>query len=130
LFALQLEEWQVLAELRDATDFANWSRNKGGWDTLEAHHDPSRCAGATMESVLKGIVVLSWTATSRKITEIDLNNSNLSGGKFSLGRVPRYRTTSATTNTHSALPGDSIGLLSSLQTLMLHENEIASTIYF
>jgi hypothetical protein len=60
-----LEEWRVLAELRDTTGFANWRKNKDGWDTLEEHHDPSRCAGVTMES--------------GKITGIDLNNSNLMG---------------------------------------------------
>ena len=80
LCALQLEEWQVLAELRDATDFANWSMNKGGWDTLEEHHDPSRCEGVAMES--------------GTITEIGLEDSNLNGGEFSLGHMPRYRTTS------------------------------------
>jgi hypothetical protein len=80
LFTLQLEEWQVLVDIRDATDFANWSKNKGGWDTLEEHHDPSRCAGVTMES--------------GTITKINLVNSNLNGGEFPLGYVSRYRTTS------------------------------------
>ena len=67
-------------DIRVATDFANWSKNKDGWDTLEEHHDPSRCAGVTMES--------------GTITKIDLGNSNLSGGEFPLGYVPRYSTTS------------------------------------
>ena len=108
LFALQLEEWQILAELRDATVFANWSRNKGGWDTLEEHHDPSRCAGVTMDG--------------GRITEIGLEDSNLNGGEFSLGHMPRYRTTSATTNTHSVLP-ESIGGLSSLEELWVNDNK-------
>jgi hypothetical protein len=69
-----------LAELRDATDFANWSMNKDGWDTLEEHHDPSRCEGVTMDS--------------GTITEIGLEHSNLNGGEFSLSHMPRYRTTS------------------------------------
>jgi hypothetical protein len=84
LFALQLGEWQVLVGIRDATDFANWSKNKGGWDTLEAHCDPSRCAGVTMES--------------GKITKIELSASNLSGGEFLLAHMPRYRTTSDVTS--------------------------------
>jgi hypothetical protein len=61
------EEWQVLAELRDHTGFANWSKNTGGWGTLEEHRDPSRCAGVTVES--------------GKITKIDLDDSNLVGGE-------------------------------------------------
>jgi hypothetical protein len=59
----------VLAELRDATDFANWSKNKYGWDTLEEHHDPSQCAGVTMES---------------RITKIALSYSNLRGGESTM----------------------------------------------
>ena len=68
LFALQLEEWQILAELRDATKFTSWSKNKEGWGTLEEHHDPSRCAGVTVDD-------------SGKITKINLNSSNLAGGE-------------------------------------------------
>jgi hypothetical protein len=77
-----LEEWRVLAELRDATGFAYWSANKlnddleDGWGTLEEHHDPSRCAGVTMES--------------GKITKIELINSNLAGGESHIHhKVPR-----------------------------------------
>jgi hypothetical protein len=66
-FALQLEEWQILAELRDATKFASWSKNTEGWDTLEEHRDPSRCAGITVES--------------EKIIKIELRSSNLVGGE-------------------------------------------------
>jgi hypothetical protein len=64
-----------------ATDFANWSKikGKGGWDTLEDHHDPSRCAGVTLES--------------GTTTQINLGNSNLDGDEFSLGQVPRYSRT-------------------------------------
>jgi hypothetical protein len=68
-----LEEWRVLAELRDATGFANWSANKDGWGTLEEHHDPSRCAGVTIS--------WRWRRAGSKITEIDLENSNLMGGE-------------------------------------------------
>ena len=68
--AVQLEEWQVLVELRDNTGFANWSDNKDGWDTLEEHHDPSRCGGVTMES--------------GKITKIELGYSNLAGGESTM----------------------------------------------
>jgi hypothetical protein len=71
LFALQLEEWQLLAELRDATEFASWSKNKEDWGTLEEHHDPSRCAGVTMQS--------------GKITKIDMSASNLAGGESPFG---------------------------------------------
>jgi hypothetical protein len=66
----QLKEWQVLVELRYNTGFANWSGNKDGWDTLEEHHDPSRCGGVTMES--------------GKITKIDLSDSNLAGGESTM----------------------------------------------
>jgi hypothetical protein len=69
-----------LVDIRDATDFANWSKNKDGWDTLEEHCDPSRCAGVTMES--------------GTITKISLPSSNLNGNEFSLAHMPRYRTTS------------------------------------
>jgi hypothetical protein len=84
LFALQFEEWQILAELGDATWFASWSKNKEGWDTLEEHRDPSRCAGVTVES--------------GKITQIDLADSNLVGGGSShlFNHMPR--TTSATSD--------------------------------
>jgi hypothetical protein len=75
LFALQLEEWQILAELRDATKFASWSKNKEGWDTLEEHRDPNRCAGVTM----------NWYG---KITEIDLSESNLADGGSPFDHVP------------------------------------------
>jgi hypothetical protein len=84
LFALQLEEWQVLVDIRYATDFANWSKNKDGWDTLEEHCDPSRCAGVTMKS--------------GTITEIELSSSNLNGGEFSLAHMPRCRITSDVTS--------------------------------
>jgi hypothetical protein len=60
-------EWQVLAELHDHTGFANWTNNQDGWCTLEEHRDPSRCAGVTVES--------------RKIAEIKLENSNLTGSE-------------------------------------------------
>jgi hypothetical protein len=63
----ELGAWQVLAELRDHTGYAEWSKNKEGWGALEEHRDPSRCAGVTMES--------------GEITEIDLNSSNLAGGE-------------------------------------------------
>ena len=56
-----------MAELRDGTGFANWSKNKEGWGALEEHRDPSRCAGVTMES--------------GEITKIDLTRSNLAGGE-------------------------------------------------
>ena len=75
LFALQLGEWKVLVNIRDATDFANWSKNKDGWDTLEEHCDPSRCAGVTMES--------------GSITMFRLPSSNLNGGEFSLSHMRR-----------------------------------------
>ena len=70
LFALQLGEWKVLVDIREATNFANWSDNKDGWDTLEEHHDPSRCGGVTMES--------------GKITKIELGYSNLAGGESTM----------------------------------------------
>jgi hypothetical protein len=60
--------WQVLAELRDHTGFANWSKNKEGWGTLEDHRDPSQCAGVTVNN-------------SGEITKIDLGMRNLAGGK-------------------------------------------------
>ena len=63
----ELGAWQVLAELRDHTGYAEWSKNKEGWGALEEHRDPSRCAGVTMES--------------GEITEIDLDSSNLAGGE-------------------------------------------------
>jgi hypothetical protein len=61
------EEWQILSELKANTGFANWSKNTDGWDTLEEHHDPGKCAGVT--------------TSLGKITWIDLNNSNLMGGE-------------------------------------------------
>jgi hypothetical protein len=63
----ELGAWQVLAELRDHTGYAEWRRNKEGWGALEEHRDPSRCAGVTMES--------------GEITKIDLSSSNLAGGE-------------------------------------------------
>ena len=59
-----------MVDIRVATDFANWSQNKDGWDTLEKHHDPSRCGGVTMES--------------GKITKIDLSSSDLTGGESTM----------------------------------------------
>jgi hypothetical protein len=116
LFALQLEEWQILVELRDATEFASWSQNKEGWDTLEEHHDPSRCAGVTMES--------------GKITKIGLNSSDLMGGEshvdHKVAPVDRVRVYS---HVFSALP-DSIGQLSSLESLNVRDNKLSGTIYF
>jgi hypothetical protein len=76
----KLEEWQVLAELRDSTGFANWrSLNKGGWDTLEEHRDPSRCAGVTTE---RGEIT-----QFKLVSTINLGNSNLSG-ESPFGLVP------------------------------------------
>jgi hypothetical protein len=63
----ELEEWQILVKMRDDTGYADWTRNTEGWDTLEEHKDPSRCAGVTMES--------------GKIAEINLSDSNLAGGE-------------------------------------------------
>jgi hypothetical protein len=63
----ELEEWQILVKMRDATGYADWTRNTEGWDTLEEHKDPSRCAGVTIES--------------GKITKINLNSANLTGGE-------------------------------------------------
>ena len=59
-----------MADIRVATDFANWSQNKDGWDTLEEHHDPSRCGGVTMES--------------GKITKIEISSSDLTGGESTM----------------------------------------------
>jgi hypothetical protein len=67
---LQLGEWKVLVDIREATNFANWSENKGGWYTLEEHHDPSRCGGVTMES--------------GKTTKIDWDFSTLTGGESTM----------------------------------------------
>jgi hypothetical protein len=66
----ELEEWQILVEMRDAAGYADWTCNTEGWGTLEEHKDPSRCAGVTTES--------------GKITKIDLSNSNLAGGESPL----------------------------------------------
>jgi hypothetical protein len=66
--ALRVEEWQILSELKANTGFANWSKNTDGWDTLEEHHDPGKCAGVTIME-------------SGKITHIILTNSNLMGGE-------------------------------------------------
>ena len=75
-------------DIRDATDFVNWSKNKDGWDTLEEHCDPSRCAGVTMPN--RGLIDLE----SGTVTEIKLARSNLNGDEFSLAHMARYRTTS------------------------------------
>jgi hypothetical protein len=64
-------EWRVLVALRDATDYALWSANTAGWDTLEEHQDPSCCAGVTVET---------WSGDG-KVTEINLSFSNLQGGE-------------------------------------------------
>jgi hypothetical protein len=63
----ELEEWQILVEMRDAAGYAGWTRNTEGWDALEEHTDPSRCAGVTIES--------------GNITQINLTDSNLAGGE-------------------------------------------------
>jgi hypothetical protein len=31
----ELEEWSILVKLRDATGYAGWQGENGGWDTLE-----------------------------------------------------------------------------------------------
>jgi hypothetical protein len=110
-----LEEWRVLAELRDATGFANWTKNKDGWGTLEEHHDPSRCAGVTMES--------------GKITGIDLVGSSLMGGESHV----HYKVAPvvlASVLTHISVLPESFGQLSSLQGLGLGGNKLTGTIYF
>jgi hypothetical protein len=70
VMTFELEEWQILVEMRDAAGYADWTCNTEGWGTLEEHKDPSRCAGVTTES--------------GKITKIDLSNSNLAGGESPL----------------------------------------------
>jgi hypothetical protein len=73
-----------LAELRDATNFARWLKNKEGWDTLEEHCDPRRCAGVTMTgSPLSTVMVESGMFNTGNITEINLASSNLVGGESS-----------------------------------------------
>jgi hypothetical protein len=67
VMTFELEEWKILVEIRDDAGIADWTENTEGWDALEEHKDPSRCAGVTMES--------------GKITEIALGNSNLAGGE-------------------------------------------------
>ena len=104
--------------IRDATDFANWSKNKDGWDTLEEHCDPSRCAGVTMES--------------GKITKIELPSSNLSGGEFSLAHIPRYRTTTCVPDFDLSLVlgpiPESLSQLRSLQILALRGNKLSGAV--
>ena len=62
-----LEEWQILVEMRDAAGYADWTRNTKGWDTLEEHKDPSRCAGVTIESGKITTIELSFCALSGRI---------------------------------------------------------------
>jgi tetratricopeptide (TPR) repeat protein len=76
-------EWWVLAELRDATNFTNWSAHKDDWGTLEKHRDPSQCAGVTVQS--------------GEITRINLSRSNLMGGESHVH--PKSRT-GATSDIH------------------------------
>ena len=40
-----------LAELRDATSFKGWSKNKMGWATIEAHKKARRCDGVTVNDL-------------------------------------------------------------------------------
>ena len=104
-----------MAELRDATKFTSWSKNKEGWGTLEEHHDPSRCAGVTMES--------------GKITMINLSKSNLMGGESHV----HHKVVSvdlASVLTHISVLPESFGQLSSLKSLYLRDNKLTGTIYF
>jgi hypothetical protein len=88
----RLLPWQILVELRDHTGFADWSDNTDGWDTLEEHRDPSQCAGVTMDDddakewnyVSRRFETedgLPYTSVNGEITEIELSDSNLAGGK-------------------------------------------------
>jgi hypothetical protein len=78
-------EWRILVTLRDATNYATWSKHTEGWDTLEDHQDPGCCAGVLVDSV------------TGKVTEIDLFASNLSGGE---SRVSHVRSRSDATKFH------------------------------
>jgi hypothetical protein len=56
---------QCLTSIRDSTGFSHWTRNTGGWGTLEAHRDIRRCEGVTVDQ--------------GELVGIDLEDSNLSG---------------------------------------------------
>jgi len=62
----QMKEWEVLIDLREATDYNEWTNNICGWDELEVHQDPSLCDG--IESNENGAVV-----------RVDLRSSGLQG---------------------------------------------------
>jgi hypothetical protein len=72
--SFELEEWQILVELRDGTGYAGWTRKKEGWDTLEEHKDPRRCNGIAVDA-------------SGKIAQIRLSQNNLTGKKSIIGHV-------------------------------------------
>jgi hypothetical protein len=94
----ELEDWQILVKLRDDTGYAGWTRNTEGWDTLEEHKDPSRCAGVIIES--------------GKITKIDLSNSNLAGAlPESIGQLSSLQILNCYRCKLTVLP-ESIGKLS------------------
>jgi len=109
----RLLPWQVLAELRDHTGFANWDQNKEGCGTLEEHRDPSQCAGVTVNN-------------SGEITKIDLSSSNLAGAlPESFAQLSSLQALDLEGNKLTAL-SDSIGQLSSLDFLDCSSNSITA----
>jgi hypothetical protein len=66
---VRLIEWQVLIEVRDAMGWGSWSKNKRGWNALEEHNDPSRCAGVIV-------------GEDGNIVEINLSRTGLTGGEY------------------------------------------------
>jgi hypothetical protein len=69
----QMKEWEVLIDLREATDYNEWTNNICGWDELEVHQDPSLCDG--IESNENGAVV-----------RVDLRSSGLQGTTIIIGQ--------------------------------------------
>jgi hypothetical protein len=106
---LALLPWQILAELRDHTGFANWKENTDGWGTLEEHCDPSQCAGVTVDD-------------DGEITKIKLGSSNLAGAlPDSIGQLSSLKELHCGWNAITAVPA-SLKALTNLTLLHLQDN--------
>jgi hypothetical protein len=111
--ALQIE-LDALIELRDATGYAGWSKNKEGWDELEEHRDPSKCGGITLDS------------TTKLVTAIEFLNVGMNGTlPDSIGQFKQLQSLVINFNPYlTGLIPDSLGNCKALKKLYLVGNRL------
>ena len=110
------EDWEALKALYTATDGANWMTNTGWVAGVAATRVPT----ATELGGWHGV-----TVTNGRVTEVDLDDNNLSGSlPAALGNLAELTTLSLSSNLLTGTVPGELGKLRKLQTLRVNGNKL------